>query len=87
MGPFSVRRLLRVDYEMLVSEGSPQPMEDVADMIYAQDVDDHPSSRFTWAIKNFSTFHGEKMSSDPFVDRDVNGILILIRSSHDSLIV
>ncbi|MFS8006552.1 putative MATH/TRAF domain-containing protein [Helianthus anomalus] len=54
---------------MLVSEGSPQLMEDVADMIYAQDVDDHPSARFTWTIKNFSTFHGEKMSSDPFVDR------------------
>ncbi|KAJ0678205.1 putative ubiquitinyl hydrolase 1 [Helianthus annuus] len=54
---------------MLVSEGSPQPMEAVADTIYAQAVDDHPSARFTWTIKNFSTFLGEKMSSDPFVVR------------------
>uniref|UniRef100_A0A251UED6 ubiquitinyl hydrolase 1 n=1 Tax=Helianthus annuus TaxID=4232 RepID=A0A251UED6_HELAN len=57
----------RVDYEMLVSEGSPQPMEAVADTIYAQAVDDHPSARFTWTIKNFSTFLGEKMSSDPLL--------------------
>ncbi|KAL6954485.1 CSN-associated deubiquitinating enzyme Ubp12 [Sarracenia purpurea var. burkii] len=59
------------DDEILVphsdfAAGGPQPMEEAANSVDPQPVDDPPSARFTWTVENFSRLNTKKLYSEIF---------------------